>query len=38
MKQCFVCNQCGHDWIAYVRTITEPLRVEYQEVHIETRD
>jgi hypothetical protein len=37
MKQCFVCNQCGHDWTADVRTVVEPLRVEYQEVRIETR-
>lgn len=38
MRKCYVCDTCGHDWTAMVRTVTVGVQVEYNDVSIEHRD
>ena len=35
VKRCYACNQCGYQWTATVRTISNVLKIESQEVQVE---
>lgn len=38
VKRCYKCDQCGFDWTVDVRTHTEVLKIEYQEIEVQHHD
>jgi hypothetical protein len=35
MRTCYQCDTCGFDWIANIKTVSQALSIEWQEVEIE---